>query len=70
MATSPAPWLGLQRFAGSGFARYRETGDDAVYDAMSLRDAVKSYAAEPLVSERGVLRVISDCHFADSSTTL
>ena len=44
---------GKERFAGSKFAHYRETGDDSVYDGMPLRDAVASYAVEPLVSEPG-----------------
>lgn len=44
---------GKERFAGSKFAQYRETGDDSVYDGMSLQDAVASYAVEPLVSEPG-----------------
>ena len=40
------------RFDGSAFKRYRDTGDDAVYDAVGLRDAAASYTM-PLRSEPG-----------------
>ena len=45
---------GVERFAGSRFAHYRETGDDAVYDSMpSLAAAATTYATTPLVSAPG-----------------
>ena len=37
---------GIERFAGTGFAAYRESGDDCVYDGLELRDAVASYDKE------------------------
>ena len=40
------------RFDGSAFKRYRDTGDDAVYDAVGLRDAAASYTM-PLRSDPG-----------------
>ena len=40
------------RFDGSAFKRYRDTGDDAVYDAVGLRDAAASYTM-PLRSAPG-----------------
>ena len=54
---------GLDRFRGSGFAHFRSTGDDSVYDGLPLKDAVASYANEPLLSEPGSRFLYSNAGF-------
>ena len=44
------PTGGVERFAGSRFRTFRMTGDDCVYDGLSLERAAASYARTPLSS--------------------
>ena len=54
---------GQERFAGTGFAGYYETGDDSVYDGLSLRDAAMSYAETSLLSAPGTCYLYSNAGF-------